>query len=93
MNLIETSNVDIIKYFGNIGLDVNKLFSLNLDPENRKEKEDSKDTSIQTSTEGTFLWTKNEQGLVLGSYFWGYFVTQVTAKALKICFGNFKILN
>ena len=25
----------------------------------------------------TFTWSEHEQGLVLGSYFWGYFVTQV----------------
>ena len=36
-----------------------------------------KNTSVEVSADGPFLWTKNEQGLVLGSYFWGYFVTQV----------------
>ena len=25
----------------------------------------------------TFTWSEHEQGLVLGSYFWGYFLTQV----------------
>ena len=25
----------------------------------------------------TFTWSENKQGLVLGSYFWGYFLTQV----------------
>ena len=43
------------------------------------EKDDGKlrNESTKSNTEGTFVWSKNEQGLVLGSYFWGYFVTQV----------------
>ena len=43
------------------------------------EKDDGKlrNESTKSSTDGTFVWSKNEQGLVLGSYFWGYFVTQV----------------
>ncbi|UJR14673.1 hypothetical protein I4U23_001666 [Adineta vaga] len=32
-----------------------------------------------TSTEGSYVWSKNTQGILLGSYFGGYIITQVPA--------------
>ena len=45
--------------------------------EHEKDDVNLRNESTKSNTDGTFVWSKNEQGLVLGSYFWGYFVTQV----------------
>ena len=37
---------------------------------------------------GPFAWTEVEQGLVLGSYFWGYLITQVPGGWLAEQFGG-----
>nr|XP_040577086.1 LOW QUALITY PROTEIN: sialin-like [Lepeophtheirus salmonis] len=33
--------------------------------------------SNNTAEDGPFLWTEQNKGLILGSYFWGYLVTQI----------------
>ncbi len=38
--------------------------------------------------DGPFVWTEPEQGLVLGSYFWGYFVTQIPGGRIAELFGG-----
>lgn len=40
------------------------------------------------SEDGPFLWTEPEQGLVLGSYFWGYLVTQIPGGRMAELFGG-----
>lgn len=37
----------------------------------------SNDTGVFISDKNKFHWTEEEQGLILGSFFWGYIVTQV----------------
>jgi len=45
---------------------------------------DSETVSNETSSsDGPLVWTQPQQGLVLGSYFWGYFVTQVPGGRLS----------
>ena len=38
--------------------------------------------------DGPMIWTEPEQGLVLGSYFWGYFITQVPGGRLSELYGG-----
>ena len=38
--------------------------------------------------DGPLLWTEPQQGLVLGSYFWGYFLTQLPGGRLAETFGG-----
>ncbi len=40
------------------------------------------------SEDGPFLWTEPEQGLVLGSYFWGYLLTQIPGGRMAELFGG-----
>ncbi len=37
---------------------------------------------------GPFRWTSSQQGLVLGSYFWGYFLTQIPGGRAAERFGG-----
>ncbi|UJR32077.1 hypothetical protein I4U23_019545 [Adineta vaga] len=49
------------------------------------------DECLQTNSkdhiDGPFVWSKNTQGLILGSYFWGYIITQIPAGYLADRFG------
>ena len=38
--------------------------------------------------DGEFAWNKKTQGLVLGSFFWGYMITQVPGGYLAARFGG-----
>jgi MFS family permease len=38
--------------------------------------------------DGTLLWSQTEQGLVLGSYFWGYIITQVPGGRVAEMYGG-----
>ena len=38
--------------------------------------------------DGSFAWSKGEQGLLLGAFYWGYMVTQVPAGQLSERFGG-----
>lgn len=40
------------------------------------------------SSDGPLLWTEPNQGLVLGSYFWGYLVTQVPGGRVAELYGG-----
>eukprot|EP00095_Tigriopus_kingsejongensis_P005794 maker-scaffold88_size394946-snap-gene-2.23 protein:Tk05794 transcript:maker-scaffold88_size394946-snap-gene-2.23-mRNA-1 annotation:"hypothetical protein DAPPUDRAFT_52115" len=40
------------------------------------------------SEDGPFEWTEPEQGLVLGSYFWGYLITQIPGGRVAELFGG-----
>ncbi|XP_029649434.1 sialin [Octopus sinensis] len=40
---------------------------------------------------GTFLWDKHIQGLILGSFFWGYLMTQVFGGWLSTKFGGRRV--
>jgi ACS family sodium-dependent inorganic phosphate cotransporter len=42
----------------------------------------------QSSNDGPLLWSEPNQGLVLGSYFWGYLITQVPAGRLAEIYGG-----
>ena len=50
--------------------------------QNGNPKEDS------SVADGPMIWTEPEQGLVLGSYFWGYFITQVPGGRLSELYGG-----
>ena len=45
----------------------------------------NEDSSV---ADGPMIWTEPEQGLVLGSYFWGYFITQVPGGRLSELYGG-----
>ena len=52
---------------------------------------DPNEVSHGESEDGPFLWTQPQQGLVLGSYFWGYFVTQIPGGRIAELFGGKKV--
>ena len=37
----------------------------------------SKNTSSHKNPDGPFVWTKANQGIILSSYFGGYFISQI----------------
>lgn len=43
---------------------------------------------VETSSSGDFDWTEAEQGLILGSFFWGYTITQLPGGMLSQRFGG-----
>ncbi|XP_069162723.1 sialin isoform X3 [Procambarus clarkii] len=51
------------------------------------------DNSTQVSEDGEFIWNEYEQGMILGSFFWGYILTNILGGRLgeliggKIVFG------
>jgi ACS family sodium-dependent inorganic phosphate cotransporter len=45
-------------------------------------------THKNSAEDGTLMWTQPQQGLVLGSYFWGYFCTQVPAGRVAEMYGG-----
>ena len=47
--------------------------------------------SLFSQQEGEFVWDKETQGLVLGSFFWGYLVTQIPGGWLAARFGGKRI--
>lgn len=47
--------------------------------------------TLGKSDMGTFLWDKKVQGLILGSFFWGYVMTQVIGGWLATKFGGKRI--
>lgn len=42
--------------------------------------------------DGEFLWSKRTQGLILGSFFWGYLLTQLPGGWLASRFGGKRVL-
>jgi MFS family permease len=38
--------------------------------------------------EGEFAWDKSTQGLILGSFYWGYIITQIPGGWLAAKFGG-----
>ncbi|CAF1035063.1 unnamed protein product [Rotaria sordida] len=44
-------------------------------------------TNSTNHIEGPFIWTKTMQGIILGSYFWGYIITQIPGGYLAGRFG------
>merc|ERR1711953_1301120 len=40
------------------------------------------------NVDGPLIWTEPEQGLVLGSYFWGYLITQVPGGRISELYGG-----
>lgn len=55
-------------------------------------------TQAHTALEGDFAWNKEVQGIILGSFFWGYLITQVpggwlaTRFSAKRVFGYFMLM-
>ena len=55
-----------------------KIMLLIVDKDQRYENgNETLPNTAANSQATTFTWSEHEQGLVLGSYFWGYFLTQV----------------
>lgn len=50
--------------------------------------ENPKEISDSVTSDGPMTWTEPEQGLVLGSYFWGYFITQIPGGRLSELYGG-----
>lgn len=46
------------------------------------------DTSLVSTTTGEFEWTEAEQGFILGSFFFGYVLTQMPGGILSAKFGG-----
>ncbi|KAK3765989.1 hypothetical protein RRG08_002232 [Elysia crispata] len=57
---------------------------------NGVEKESSNDTT-SGDREGEFVWSKEIQGYVLGSFFWGYLLTQVLGGWLAARYGGKRV--
>ncbi|KAK3095452.1 hypothetical protein FSP39_014818 [Pinctada imbricata] len=52
---------------------------------------DANATVSQAFEDGEFVWDKTIQGLILGSFFWGYLVTQIPGGWIATKFGGKKV--
>ncbi|XP_071103844.1 sialin-like isoform X2 [Haliotis cracherodii] len=59
---------------------------------NISEEEQCPVSSSKSTTGGEFVWSKQLQGLILGSFFWGYLVLQVPGGWLSERFGAKKVV-
>ncbi|XP_074641028.1 sialin-like [Tubulanus polymorphus] len=55
----------------------------------RQASSNSNDTN---QMEGDFLWDKEKQGIILGSFFWGYLITQLPGGILASRFGAKRVI-
>lgn len=47
---------------------------------------------VPTKQDGEFAWDEYRQGIILGSFFWGYVMTQIPGGRLAELFGGRKLL-
>eukprot|EP00105_Crassostrea_gigas_P039163 XP_019923311.1 PREDICTED: sialin [Crassostrea gigas] len=53
---------------------------------------DANATLVRKFEDGDIIWDKTTQGLILGSFFWGYLATQILGGWLAVKFGGKRVL-
>ena len=88
-NQMEAGNGNEL-YFSNPINNISQLLPVYTCPELRQAAAASKNVSghHQLDTSGEFHWNEAEQGVILGSFFWGYVLTQIPGGILSQKYGG-----